>query len=72
MKGFHPKNIEDFLKHPDFIAWVNRPTLSTDRYWEEWCAKNPDKIHLLQHARELLHGMKLEESNKMDQRPATG
>ncbi|WP_192350093.1 FecR family protein [Algoriphagus sp. Y33] len=68
MNGFHPRSIEDFLKCADFIDWINNPKPNTDKFWEDWCARNPDKINMLQHARELLQGMKLEENNKLDKK----
>ncbi|QDH79870.1 FecR family protein [Echinicola soli] len=68
MKGFYPNTIEDFLKFPAFIEWVNDPTMESNEQWEKWCQKYPDKVHLLQHAKDLLHSMQLEETNSMELR----
>ncbi|WP_186758594.1 FecR family protein [Echinicola salinicaeni] len=65
MKGFYPNTIEDFLKFPEFIEWVNNPTFESNEAWEKWCQIHPDKIQLLQHAKDLLHSMQLEEENSM-------
>ncbi|MDN3670427.1 FecR domain-containing protein [Echinicola jeungdonensis] len=65
MKRFDPENIEDFLKHPDFVKWVHQPTSKSDRYWNNWCTRNTKKVHLLRHAKEIIQGMKLEEQNEM-------
>ncbi len=65
MTRFDPENIQDFLKHPDFVKWVHHPTVKSDRYWNNWCVRNPKKVHLLRHAKEIIQGMKLTENNEM-------
>ncbi|AWW33324.1 Fe2+-dicitrate sensor protein [Echinicola strongylocentroti] len=47
-------DIEDFLNDEFFIRWVKKPSDETDHFWLKWIAEHPDKIHLIQKAREVI------------------
>jgi transmembrane sensor len=46
--------LEDFLKDDFFISWVKNPGPESMHFWEKWMAENPDKLSLLQQAREII------------------
>ncbi|MCC5928082.1 MAG: FecR domain-containing protein [Cyclobacteriaceae bacterium] len=50
--------LEDFLKDDFFVSWVKRPGPESVHFWEKWMAENPDKLPLLQQAREIIQRIK--------------
>ncbi|WP_168196256.1 FecR family protein [Echinicola soli] len=63
---FDPESELDFLKNPLFVKWVKQPTQHTDRYWENWSRKYPEKINVMLNAKELAKRLKPQEENKID------
>ena len=47
-------NIEDFLTHPEFVRWVKKPDKELDSYWDQWRKSNPEQLHTMQLAKEML------------------
>ncbi|GAB3664832.1 hypothetical protein GCM10028791_40530 [Echinicola sediminis] len=63
---FNPKDEADFLRNPFFVKWVNQPNDHSNRYWENWCAKNPDKVSLLYNAKQVAKSLKPKEENRIE------
>ncbi|GGZ37331.1 anti-sigma factor [Echinicola pacifica] len=47
-------DIEDFLNDEFFIQWVKHPGDETDHFWIKWVAEHPEKIQLIQKARQII------------------
>jgi hypothetical protein len=54
MMKYKDFDIEDFLNDEFFIQWVKHPGDETDHFWLKWIAKNPDKMLVIQKAREII------------------
>ncbi|WP_200978055.1 FecR family protein [Echinicola sp. 20G] len=46
--------VEDFLNDEFFIQWVKHPGDETDHFWLKWIGEHPEKLHLIQKAREII------------------
>lgn len=47
-------HIEDFLTHPEFVRWVKKPDKELNSYWDQWRKANPEQLHTMQLAKEIL------------------
>lgn len=54
------KNLEDFLTDPEFIRWVNHPDKELGDYWNKWKDANPQQLHAMKVAREILYRARFE------------
>jgi transmembrane sensor len=59
---------KDFLTDPNFVKWVNHPTLKSDAYWKNWMSVHPEHLSELKLARELLLRVRYKE---IEVRPGT-
>lgn len=51
---YHQFNMEDFLNDEFFIKWVKSPDEETDHFWLKWIAEHPEKVQLIQQAKEII------------------
>ncbi|MCH7403175.1 FecR family protein [Belliella kenyensis] len=58
---------EDFLLDPEFIKWVKSPNKELDLYWENWIAINPNAKSEFLLAREIVLGIRFDESAQLQQ-----
>lgn len=49
--------IEEFVKDPSFINWVNKNQLTDVKFWEHWMYQNPDKKQMILDARAIVLGI---------------
>lgn len=61
MKEFHSEtmkyeefDIEDFIADEFFISWIKGNGKEANVFWQSWIAAHPDKLHLIQKAREII------------------
>jgi transmembrane sensor len=47
-------SVEDFILDPDFRSWILQNDRQTGAYWEDFMAKNPEKVSEIKEARHLL------------------
>lgn len=57
-------SVEDFVLDPFFRSWVN--DRAGNGYWEEWLAGNPDKLAIVEEAKELILGLKFRTDGPTD------
>ena len=53
---------EDFVVDPEFKNWVLSPSSNANLYWEKWMKLHPEKLELLQAAREMILSISFQES----------
>jgi ferric-dicitrate binding protein FerR (iron transport regulator) len=46
--------VEDFVLDRNFHQWVTHPDTKSDAFWEIWQYQNPDKVPLLNQARDII------------------
>ncbi len=61
VKKFHSEtmkyeefDIEDFIADEFFINWIKGNGKEANLFWQSWIAAHPDKLHLIQKAREII------------------
>ncbi|MBD3270614.1 DUF4974 domain-containing protein [Candidatus Peregrinibacteria bacterium] len=57
------EEIEQLISDDRFRMWVFNPDRSVNAYWQKWSKDNPEKIHLLQQAKDILTSFKMKEEN---------
>jgi transmembrane sensor len=55
------------LSNKDFKDWVLDPSGDRDVYWTNWMKSNPDKLHAVNKAREIVRQLKFKEDLLSDQ-----
>lgn len=63
---YRNKNIADFASDQYFIEWVLKPTAEHKTFWEEWLKSNPEKLAIIQEARELVLQLAHDEDEILD------
>lgn len=58
-------NIQDFLNEDSFIEWVLYK--HNDSFWQKFIIDNPDKVRIIQEARQLLEETKFFEDSRAEQ-----
>lgn len=58
---------EDFILNPHFREWVANPNIISNKYWENWLKKYPEKIHELKEAKKMLRDFPLEYNHLKDE-----
>ena len=51
------KNVLDFLEDASFKNWIDQKNATDINYWEYWIKNNPDKISLVNKAKDLVLGI---------------
>jgi transmembrane sensor len=56
IEGMHytKYTVEDFVLDQNFYQWVTHPDAKSDAFWEVWQYQNPDKVAILQEARNII------------------
>ena len=54
--------IEDFLISSEFINWVTEPTVESNLFWQKWLESNPEKIEMINQAREIIMAFQMKQS----------
>lgn len=67
MQKYLQYRVEDFIWDQPFRQWVLTPTRETDARWRQWIAKNPDKVSLVEEARDVILALQLRELPLSDQ-----
>jgi transmembrane sensor len=61
-------DVEDFLADENFTRWVTHPTTSSDTFWKNWLALNPERREILNTARQLQKDINFTETWKVGER----
>jgi transmembrane sensor len=48
-------NVEDFILDENFQQWIKQPDAKSNAFWEVWLLQHPEKIDLIQEAKEILY-----------------
>ncbi|MDN5210737.1 FecR domain-containing protein [Fulvivirgaceae bacterium BMA12] len=56
--------IEQFLKDEYFVNWIIAPNAESDYFWKEWMRLNPEKIQVIESARQLVQSIEYEYKHK--------
>ncbi len=57
MKSTNYQTVEDFLKDPSFVSWVQKETDKGTSIWEQWSNDHPEKSAVIAEARDILLGI---------------
>tara|TARA_B100000809_G_C15043384_1_gene496405 strand:+ start:259 stop:1260 length:1002 start_codon:yes stop_codon:yes gene_type:complete len=49
--------IEEFVKDPSFINWVNKSQLTDVKFWDHWIYQNPDRRQMILDAKSVILGL---------------
>ena len=47
----------EFIHNPDFVAWVLRPSIESDQYWQTYITEHPSQKGDIEQARFLIKGL---------------
>ncbi len=59
--NFREYSVQQFLEDPSFREWVLRPDFESDQFWGHWISANPDKVQILDEAKNLLLELRIPE-----------
>jgi hypothetical protein len=51
---YHTYTAEDFILDQNFRQWVLNPDQVSNSFWEAWLVQHPEKVGVIEEARELL------------------
>lgn len=54
MMDYTRYTVEDFVLDGNFRRWILAPDVETNRFWQDWLEKHPDKLAELQEARAII------------------
>ncbi len=61
MKKYEHYRVEDFLQDELFVQWCYSATPELTEFWQVWCKQYPEKVTVLQSAKEIIQSVEYKE-----------